>query len=68
MLSRSYFDLADKNDPKTGVLLSGGQWQRVALARVPRLAPTRLLARTRPRLFRLWPAPPGPFLLASWWC
>ena len=34
MLSRSYFDLADKNDPKTGVLLSGGQWQRVALARV----------------------------------
>ena len=26
-------DLADKEDPQTGVLLSGGQWQRVALAR-----------------------------------
>jgi ATP-binding cassette, subfamily B, bacterial len=33
LLTRAYFDLADKQDPKTGVLLSGGQWQRVALAR-----------------------------------
>jgi ATP-binding cassette subfamily B protein len=33
MLTRSYFDLADKENPQTGVLLSGGQWQRVALAR-----------------------------------
>jgi ATP-binding cassette, subfamily B, bacterial len=33
MLSRSYYDLADKENPLTGVLLSGGQWQRVALAR-----------------------------------
>jgi ATP-binding cassette subfamily B protein len=33
LLTRSYFDLSDKDDPKAGVLLSGGQWQRVALAR-----------------------------------
>ncbi len=33
LLTRSYVDLADKEDPRTGVLLSGGQWQRVALAR-----------------------------------
>lgn len=33
MLTISYYDLADKEDPQTGVLLSGGQWQRVALAR-----------------------------------
>ena len=33
LLTRTYFDLADKNDPQTGVLLSGGQWQRLALAR-----------------------------------
>jgi ATP-binding cassette, subfamily B, bacterial len=33
LLTRTYFDLADKEDPRTGVLLSGGQWQRVALAR-----------------------------------
>lgn len=33
MLTRTYFDLADKDNPQTGVLLSGGQWQRVALAR-----------------------------------
>lgn len=33
MLTRSFFDLADKDDPQTGVLLSGGQWQRMALAR-----------------------------------
>jgi ATP-binding cassette, subfamily B, bacterial len=33
LLTTSYFDLADKEDPQTGVLLSGGQWQRVALAR-----------------------------------
>ena len=33
LLTRTYHDLADKEDPQTGVLLSGGQWQRVALAR-----------------------------------
>jgi ATP-binding cassette subfamily B protein len=33
LLTRTYADLADKEDPQTGVLLSGGQWQRVALAR-----------------------------------
>jgi ATP-binding cassette subfamily B protein len=33
MLTRMYFDLADRDDPRTGVLLSGGQWQRLGLAR-----------------------------------
>ncbi len=33
MLTQTYFDLADKADPQTGVLLSGGQWQRLAIAR-----------------------------------
>jgi ATP-binding cassette, subfamily B, bacterial len=33
LLTRIYADLADKQDPRTGVLLSGGQWQRLALAR-----------------------------------
>jgi ATP-binding cassette subfamily B protein len=33
LLTCTYFDLADKEDPQTGVLLSGGQWQRIALAR-----------------------------------
>jgi ATP-binding cassette subfamily B protein len=33
MLSRIFFDNADQDDPETGVLLSGGQWQRVAVAR-----------------------------------
>lgn len=33
LLTRAYFDQADKEDPRTGVMLSGGQWQRVALAR-----------------------------------
>ena len=33
LLTRTYVDLADKEDPQTGVLLSGGQWQRIALAR-----------------------------------
>jgi ATP-binding cassette, subfamily B, bacterial len=33
LLTRTYLDLADREDPQTGVLLSGGQWQRVALAR-----------------------------------
>lgn len=32
LLSRIYFE-GDENDPTTGVVLSGGQWQRVALAR-----------------------------------
>ena len=30
---RTFFDLADRENPETGVLLSGGQWQRLALAR-----------------------------------
>jgi len=33
LLTRSYYDLSDADDPQTGVLLSGGQWQRLALAR-----------------------------------
>jgi ATP-binding cassette subfamily B protein len=32
-LTRLFFDNADRDDAATGVLLSGGQWQRVALAR-----------------------------------
>jgi ATP-binding cassette subfamily B protein len=33
MLSRVFFREADKKDPDKGAMLSGGQWQRVALAR-----------------------------------
>lgn len=33
LLSRIHFSAADKADPRTGVVLSGGQWQRLALAR-----------------------------------
>jgi ATP-binding cassette, subfamily B, bacterial len=33
LLSRVYFDSKDKDNPNTGVVLSGGQWQRLALAR-----------------------------------
>ncbi|MBW8805292.1 MAG: ABC transporter ATP-binding protein [Catenulisporales bacterium] len=33
LLSRRFFDMADKTNPRTGMTLSGGQWQRVALAR-----------------------------------
>ncbi|NUT53327.1 MAG: ABC transporter ATP-binding protein [Saccharothrix sp.] len=33
LLSRIFFTGADKDDPETGVVLSGGQWQRLALAR-----------------------------------
>lgn len=33
LLTRIYTDLADRDDPATGVVLSGGQWQRLALAR-----------------------------------
>ncbi|MFE1755527.1 ABC transporter ATP-binding protein [Streptomyces anandii] len=33
LLTRVFFDQADKEDPRTGVQLSGGQWQRIALAR-----------------------------------
>jgi ATP-binding cassette, subfamily B, bacterial len=33
LLTRMYSDRADQENPRTGVLLSGGQWQRVALAR-----------------------------------
>jgi len=33
MLTNVYYDEQDRDDPATGVLLSGGQWQRLALAR-----------------------------------
>jgi ATP-binding cassette subfamily B protein len=33
MLSRIYITGKQRNDPQAGVLLSGGQWQRVAVAR-----------------------------------
>jgi ATP-binding cassette subfamily B protein len=33
LLSRIFFENSDEDDPQTGVVLSGGQWQRVALAR-----------------------------------
>ncbi len=33
LLSRAYWDAADGADPQAGVLLSGGQWQRLAVAR-----------------------------------
>ncbi|MFJ6185080.1 ABC transporter ATP-binding protein [Streptomyces sp. NPDC092295] len=33
LLSRLFFTESEKDDPETGVVLSGGQWQRLALAR-----------------------------------
>jgi ATP-binding cassette, subfamily B, bacterial len=33
LLSRMFFGAADKENPEVGVILSGGQWQRLALAR-----------------------------------
>jgi ATP-binding cassette subfamily B protein len=33
LLSRVFFDNKDKENPETGVILSGGQWQRLAIAR-----------------------------------
>ncbi|MYX08108.1 ATP-binding cassette domain-containing protein [Streptomyces sp. SID8375] len=33
LLSRIFFAGTDRDDPETGVVLSGGQWQRLALAR-----------------------------------
>jgi ATP-binding cassette subfamily B protein len=33
LLSRMFFSEEDRDDPETGVQLSGGQWQRTALAR-----------------------------------
>jgi ATP-binding cassette subfamily B protein len=33
MLTSAYYSEADRDDPQTGVPLSGGQWQRLALAR-----------------------------------
>ncbi|MEU4832117.1 ABC transporter ATP-binding protein [Streptosporangium sp. NPDC023615] len=33
LLTRMFFKESDKEDPETGVVLSGGQWQRIALAR-----------------------------------
>jgi ATP-binding cassette subfamily B protein len=33
LLSRMFLDKTDKGNPETGVVLSGGQWQRLAVAR-----------------------------------
>jgi ATP-binding cassette subfamily B protein len=33
LLSRIFFDNKDKDNPETGVVLSGGEWQRIALGR-----------------------------------
>jgi ATP-binding cassette subfamily B protein len=33
LLTRAFVSQSDKDDPQTGVVLSGGQWQRLALAR-----------------------------------
>ncbi|NBE84423.1 ABC transporter ATP-binding protein [Micromonospora rubida] len=33
LLTRIFFDGPDRDDPQAGVVLSGGQWQRMALAR-----------------------------------
>jgi ATP-binding cassette, subfamily B, bacterial len=33
LLTRIFFGEADRDDPETGAFLSGGQWQRIALAR-----------------------------------
>jgi len=33
LLTRAFVSQSDKEDPQTGVVLSGGQWQRLALAR-----------------------------------
>jgi ATP-binding cassette subfamily B protein len=33
LLSRIFFGTAERDDPEVGVTLSGGQWQRLALAR-----------------------------------
>jgi ATP-binding cassette, subfamily B, bacterial len=33
LLSRIFFSSRDKENPETGVILSGGQWQRLAVAR-----------------------------------
>ncbi|GAA3746420.1 ABC transporter ATP-binding protein [Plantactinospora mayteni] len=33
LLSRMFMTETDRSDPRTGVVLSGGQWQRLALAR-----------------------------------
>ena len=33
LLSRIFFTSKDKENPETGVILSGGQWQRLAVAR-----------------------------------
>jgi ATP-binding cassette, subfamily B, bacterial len=33
LLTRAFYDRAEEHNPRTGVQLSGGQWQRLALAR-----------------------------------
>jgi ATP-binding cassette subfamily B protein len=44
MLTRIFFQHSDRDDPESGVFLSGGQWQRVGLARaLMRVTPDLLI-------------------------
>ena len=49
LLTRVYMDPADRDDPSTGVVLSGGQWQRVAFARALMRADCDLLILDEPQ-------------------